>query len=114
MVEFKETKKGGYAITMTRGDTLRKKIDVVDMYGTPYTPQEGDSIRFACKHDYNDTECLIYKEIPYDTLLLQLDPEDTKEMNQPDIYVFDIQLTTADGTVTTFVKGKLRILEEVE
>lgn len=114
MVEIKEAKKGGYAITMTRGDTLRTVISVTDMNGTLYVPREGDTIRFACKKDYNDTECLIYKEIPYDTLLLQLDPEDTKEMNQPDIYVFDIQITLADGTVSTFIKGKLKIIEEVE
>lgn len=114
MVEIKQTKKGGYAITMTRGDTLRTQIGVTDVNGDSYIPKEGDKIRFACKKDYNDSECLIYKDIPYDSCILQLDPEDTKPLEQPSIYVFDIEITLADGTVSTFIKGKLKITEEVE
>ena len=113
MVNIKETKTG-YAISMTRGDTLRTIIGVIDSDGNEYKPIQGDHIRFACKKNYNDSECLIYKEIPYDTCILQLDPEDTKGLNQPDTYVYDIQITQTDGSVSTFIKGKLKILEEVE
>lgn len=36
-------------ITMTRGDTLRAKINITDAKGDKYTPVEGDRIRFAVK-----------------------------------------------------------------
>ena len=101
-------------IIMTRGDTLKTYVIVLDPNGDEYKPVEGDQIRFALKHDYSDSECLIYKEIPFDTQILQLDPEDTKQLNQPDIYLFDIQITMTDGTVCTFISGKLKIREEVE
>ncbi len=104
----------GNTIIMTRGDTLKTEITITDSNGDEYKAKDGDSIRFALKHNYNDTECLIYKEIPYDTQILQLDPEDTKSLNQPDTYVYDIQITMADGTVNTFISGKMRIREEVE
>lgn len=101
-------------ITMTRGDTLRVKIDILDSLGNPYTPTEGDSIRFAVKNNYSDAEPLILKEIPVDTCMLHLEPIDTKTLNQPSKLVYDIQITMADGTVDTFLSGTLKITEEVD
>lgn len=101
-------------ITMTRGDTLRLKINISDSLGNPYTPTDGDSIRFAVKNSYSDATPLILKQIPIDTLLLQLDPSDTKTIKQPSDLVYDIQITMADGTVDTFLSGTLRITEEVD
>jgi len=77
----------GTSITLTRGDTLRVKINIL-LDGEEYTPSSGDSIRFALKHPimnskktaYKDTEPLLIKQIPYDTLILQLDPADTKAL----------------------------------
>lgn len=105
----------GTTITMTRGDTLQAHIGIQNPDGTPYEPQEGDKVRFALKRDYNDANVLILKDIPIDTLLLEIDPEDTKSLSQPSNYVYDIQLTTADGRVDTFIwKAKFKISEEVE
>lgn len=102
-------------IVMTRGDTLKAKITITDREGNVYTPVEGDTIRFALKKKYTDMAPLIYKEIPYDTLILQLDPRDTKYLEQPADYVYDIQITMNDGTVDTFIaRQKFRITEEVE
>ena len=100
-------------ITMTRGDTLRVKIDILDSLGNPYTPTEGDSIRFAVKNSYNDAEPLILKEIPVDTCMLHLEPSDTKTLKQPSKLVYDIEITMVDGTVDTFLSGTLKITEEV-
>jgi hypothetical protein len=74
-------------ITMTRGDTLRLQL-ILERDGEVYEPVEGDSIRFAVKHptlnaaktEYVDTEPLIEKTIPNETLLLVLDPSDTKPL----------------------------------
>lgn len=103
----------GEDITMTRGDTVKIKIKMVDGAGLIYTPVEGDVIRFAAKKKYNDAECTILKDIPYDTMELVLNPEDTSNLNQPCSLVYDIELTYNNGDVDTFLKGKLNITEEV-
>ena len=100
-------------ITMTRGDTLKLKINILDADGNEYVPAEGDIIRFAAKQSYSDDEPLILKEIPYDTCILHLEPSDTKELTQPSKLVYDIQITMTDGTVDTFISGTLSIIEEV-
>lgn len=98
-------------ITMTRGDTLITTVSMVNKTtGEEYIPVEGDSIRFAVKHptlnaqgtEFIDTEPLILKTIPIDTRILQLDPEDTKSLGFGE-YVYDIELTYADGNVDTFI-----------
>lgn len=102
-------------ITMTRGDTLRAVVHIYNQDGTEYIPVEGDKVRFAVKQHYNDEEVLINKDVPIDTMILEVQPEDTKSLIQPQRYHFDIQLTKADGFTYTFIyKGILKISEEVE
>lgn len=104
----------GTTITLTRGDTLRASLEILDAEGNTYTPSSGDTIRFAMKKSYSDSECLIEKQIPNDTLLLSLDPEDTKDLAFGS-YVYDIEITFESGAVDTFVdKATFRISEEVE
>lgn len=111
----------GTTIKMTRGDTL---ITFVGMKRgeDDYVPQVGDSLRFALKSpkmnskktEYADAEPLLEKDIPIDTQLLRLDPEDTKPLGFGD-YVYDIQITFADGKVDTFIsEAKLTLLPEVD
>lgn len=104
----------GNDITMTRGDTLKTKIIIEDSDGKEYVPIEGDYIRFAMKKKYSDKTPCVLKEIPYDTCLLTLNPEDTKQLPQPYEFVYDIQITLTDGTVDTFITGKVNIEPEVE
>lgn len=103
----------GTTITITKGDTLRVEISVYDADGDPYIPQAGDSFRFALKQTYRDDEPLILKPISNDDLLLELTAEETKALKAPSSYVYDIELTMADGTVDTFITGTLRTKEEV-
>lgn len=109
------------AITLTRGDTLRVKVDILKD-DEEYTPVDGDVVRFALKHpdllndksDYQDTTPLILKTIPNDTLILTLDPTDTKSLGFGE-YVYDIQITFSDGTVDTFITAaKFTLTEEVD
>lgn len=110
----------GTSITLTRGDTLRVKINIT-VDGEEYTPVAGDSIRFAVKHnimnqkrsEYKDTQPLLIKQIPYDTMILELEPQDTKSLPF-DTYVYDIEITFEDGTVDTFItEAKFVITPEV-
>ena len=111
MIKIKSNK-----IKMTRGDTLITSIDLKvvnpDETESPYIPEEGDVIFFAVKHpeiksdntDYVDQNPLILKEIPTSTMELRLDPIDTKSLAYGD-YVYDIEITYADGIVYTFLNN---------
>lgn len=101
-------------IFLTRGDTFKAHLTINYPDGSVYTPKEGDSIRFALKENIEDEECLILRDIPIDTMLLVLYPEDTKELEFGS-YVYDIQLTKANGDVDTFITAsKLKLTAEVE
>lgn len=96
-------------ITLTRGDTFVGKVDIL-RDGEPYEPTAEDSIRFALKHNkmdaggtkYVDNTPLLVKAIPYDTLILRIEPNDTKQLAFGS-YVYDIEITFEDGTVDTFI-----------
>ena len=101
-------------ITLTRGDTFRATISITDEDGNPYIPVEGETIRFAMKKDYSDAECLIEKDIPISNMELVILPNDTKELPFGS-YVYDIQITRANGDIDTFItKATLILTEEVD
>ena len=101
----------GTNITMTRGDTARVQVSIANPDGTEYNPMNGDVVRFAMKKSYYDEKPLVLKNIPIDTLLLTIEPTDTKPL-QFGKYVYDIELTQRDGTVNTFITKANIILEE--
>lgn len=101
-------------ITLTRGDTLIAHIEITNPDGSPYTPVEGDSVRFAMKSKVTDTEPLLLIDIPIDTMDLKINPEDTKSLPFGK-YIYDLQLTKANGDVDTFITmSSLRLTEEVD
>lgn len=107
----------GTTITITKGDTGFITVGIRNADGTPYTPAEGDVIRFAMKKNYSDATPLIEKNIPLDTMILRLDPEDTKDLEAGPgrgKYKYDIELTRVDGQVDTFIpRADFIVLEEV-
>lgn len=104
----------GTDIELTRGDTFKRTLVLADAEGNPFVPAEGDEIRFALKRKVKDEAILINKVIPNDTLVLKIEPEDTKNLAFGD-YVYDIQITYSNGDVDTFITvSKFKITEEVE
>ena len=99
-------------ISLTRGDSLYLDVSfTVD--GAPYVPGEGDTVRFAMKKCIEDDECLILIDIPIETMVCHIEPEDTKNLDF-DVYWYDISLTTAIGDVYTPIgPAKSRITKEV-
>lgn len=98
-------------VTMTRGDTLILHV-TASREGQAYVPEEGDVVRFALKSQlngkgtaYKEAEPLILKEIPTDTMILRLDPDDTKSLLFGQ-YTYDIEITFASGIVDTFITAK--------
>lgn len=100
-------------ITLTRGDTLTLTVGLTKN-GQPYTPEEGDVIRFAVSNVYKTQfgyELLISKTIPNDTLTFTV-PADETDLDYRE-YVYDIEVTHSDGCVDTFISAKLKITGEV-
>ena len=103
----------GTTITLTRGDTFEALVSATKRDGTQYIPVAGDTIRFAMKENYDDPRPLLIKEIPVDTMILVIEPEDTKPLAFGK-YVYDIELTKVTGEVDTFItKATLKLTEEV-
>lgn len=109
------------SIELTRGDTLRTQVGI-EIDDVEYKPQEGDVVRFALKRnilnkertEYIDEQPLCLKNVPTDTMILTLDPSDTKNLGFGR-YVYDMEITFADGTVATFItKAPFKITEEVD
>lgn len=101
-------------ITMTRGDSASIPI-TLKRGGEDYTPVEGDTIRFAMKKAYKDPDdqVLVNKAIPTDTMILEIEPEDTKGLPMGKQYVYDIEFVSATGKVDTFVRGIIELGNEV-
>lgn len=100
----------GTSISLTRGDSFYTVLSLKRRSGETYTPAEGDKVRFALKRnllnyaktDFKDPEPLILKEIPTDTMLLHLEPSDTKNLAFGS-YVYDVEVTFANGDVDTVI-----------
>lgn len=83
------------------------------MHGETYTPQSGDVVRFYLNHDdavvpwgsNTNPEPLITKVIPNETLVLHLEPNDTKSLSFGR-YRYDIEITFAGGDVDTFINNQ--------
>lgn len=101
------------SIEMTKGDSLYVEVGIFRADGTAYDPQEGDEVKFGVKLNEKQENLLIEKVIPNDTLLLHLNPEDTKTLAVGK-YVYDIQLTFANGDIDTFInKADFKLVAEV-
>lgn len=100
------------SITLTRGDSFIAHVEIYDPNGEDFVPEEGSEVRFALKKDYTDFRPILVVNIPIDTMILELKPCQTKPLDFGK-YVYDIQLTTSQGLVDTFIKGRMTLTEEV-
>lgn len=91
-------------ITMTRGDTLVAQLTLVQN-NEAYTPVEGDVITFeAHRLPYDDGEAALEKTIDNSTLLFELEPDDTADLDCGE-YSYKMKMTFANGDVDTFISG---------
>lgn len=99
-------------ITLVRGDYFPCYIEMTKD-GEAFVPQVG-SLRFAVKKKYTDPDekVLIVKQIPLDTMLLELESSDTKDLRFGE-YVYDIEYTDVNGRPDTFIRAKFFLAEEV-
>lgn len=98
----------GKKIYLTRGDSFKTTVLLKRRNGDEFVPQDGDVIVFALKsarmttgnQEFMDKSPLVLKTIPNDTMLLEIDPQDTKSLKFGD-YKYDIEVTFANGDVDT-------------
>ena len=105
----------GTKITLTRGDTFAATLALTQA-GEPYTPVEGDSIKFGIKKALNvsrtayiNPEPLLEKAIPITDMTLRLAPRDTEPLPFGS-YFYDIEVTLANGTVDTVINNAIFLL----
>lgn len=102
----------GQNISLTRGDSLILDITIT-RNGDPYTTTEGDSVRFAMKRRSSDEAPVLIKYMDIQEMRFTFNPEDTKDLNIGK-YRYDIELTTSDGYVDTFIGPAIfELTEEV-
>lgn len=98
-------------IELTRGDTLYLQLTIIDENGNEYIPKSGDKLIFTVKSNVYSKEILIEKEILNNNI--KIEPEDTKKLSYGS-YVYDVQLTFANGDVCTIIKPDIfKITSEV-
>ena len=116
---------GNNNVTLTRGDTLTLTVTLLHEVDPvppateptiePYTPVEGDVIRFAVSKGYKGEpgyELKVSKVIPHDTLTFTATSTETALEYRT--FNYDVEITHTDGCVDTFISGKLTIVGEVK
>lgn len=106
-----------YNITIIRGDSGYVTVPLVEVSGdeeTPYTPKEGETLRFAMAKNYgaSEDECYIIRNIDTSNLKLYFYPEDTKELKFGK-YKYDLEFTNQEGYVDTILRASFTVAEEV-
>ena len=100
---------GKVNIAMTRGDSESITVRCSEPFA------DGDTVTFTMRPDI-EGEIALQKEItdfPDGEAVIVFEPEDTASLDFGD-YVYDIQLTRANDTVTTLVvPARFRLTEEV-
>ena len=98
-------------IEMTRGDTVRLTVNLIDTEGLPYTLQDGEKLEFTVKDNPYTEEVLIQKEVIGGKVVIE--NIDTRYLVYKD-YIYDVQLTKLNGDIVTVVKPDVfRVTKEV-
>lgn len=99
-------------IQLTRGDTARLTVDIVDDKGEKYIVKENDVMVLTVKKATIDTDYCLQKSIKGSNTI-HIEPKDTAGLGFLK-YKYDVQMTTAEGDVYTVVApSTFELLEEV-
>lgn len=98
-------------IFLTRGDTGLFSITLKDSEGEPYVVHEGDSLRFILTKKRGIDEHMIDKQVPIDTLILEIEPEETKPYKFG-TYFYDVEFTDYEGHISTIIQADFKIGDE--
>ena len=93
----------GTSITITRGDSAYIDVSIKDSKGNQQKPGPNDKIRAQVRTDATSSNILFESEIPSDTLVWHIKPEDTAKASMGKAYVYDMEIETEDGDIFTFI-----------
>ena len=94
-----------YKIILTKGDTPTFGFEIFLPNGTPYEPEEGDSVVFAAKQNKYDTKPAICIEADMESRTITFKEEDTKSL-EIGKYIWELSLNKANGYRCTFIANK--------
>lgn len=100
---------GKVDIKLVKGDTFSQNIKIYTDDLLLYVPQEGDKVTFSIWNKFTDTEPILSKELPIDTLIFDLTAEESDSFKYGN-YVFSVKIEFADGKVDTFLSGAFSIV----
>jgi uncharacterized membrane protein YkoI len=89
-------------IRLTRGDTAFIEVKLLDDKGEKYEAKETDKLYFRLKRNSTLKDILIEKEISIDSLTLELQEDDTKNLKFGD-YIYEIELVTIENYHFTII-----------
>lgn len=98
-------------IYLTRGDTGIFDITLKNGEGEPYVTHEGDTLRFMMIKKRGSGDYIIDKQIPIDTCVLEIEPEETKPCKFGD-YCYDVEFTDYEGHISTIIQANFKVGEE--
>ena len=109
---------GRVNIEMTRGDSESITVRCFEKSGDSKTDkpfQSGDTVYLTVREDAESAIAMqkTVTSFPDGAAVIPIDPEDTEGMEFGD-YVYDVQVTWANGTVKTLIEpSRFRLTEEV-
>ena len=96
-------------ISITRGDSAIFALSIKKDDGSPYEIAEGDTVIFTVKKSTFDTKIITQKKVVDG--VVRLNPDDTKDLEYG-TYYYDVELTQADGFVSTVISPHKFIVEQ--
>lgn len=96
-------------ISITRGDSAIFALAVKKADGEPYEISEGDTVIFTVKKSTYDKEIITQKTVVNG--VITINPDDTKNLEYG-TYYYDVELTQADGFVSTVISPHKFIVEQ--
>ena len=96
-------------ISITRGDSAIFALTVKKADGEPYKISEGDTVIFTVKKSTLDDKIITQKKVVKG--VITLNPDDTKNLEYR-TYYYDVELTQADGFVSTVISPHKFIVEQ--
>lgn len=96
---------------LTRGDTGLYSITLYDSNGDQYIPAEGEALVFYLLNKNCDdvSEAILTKNIPIETMQLELEPSDTRDL-AIGTYAYRIRVKDTAGHEWTVVKSSIKII----
>lgn len=96
-------------ISITRGDSAIFALKIEKADGEPYKIGEGDTVIFTVKKSTFDKDIITQKTVVNG--VITINPDDTKSLEYG-TYYYDVELTRADGFVSTVISPHKFIVEQ--